>query len=119
LLALHLGGTAGAQAQGAAPANRWKINPDGSTTWVIDQRLPHTDHIEMSGEKISAIVRYGVNADGAFTISRSFVWPMLRFEPNKTHNHLSRTSAWDIIPTIHANGAPLTGEKVQEIPSRA
>ena len=103
----------GAQAQPAA--NRWKINPDGSTTWVIDQRLPHTDHIEMSGEKMSAILRYGVTAEGAFTISRSFVWPMLRFQPNKTHDHLARNSDWDIISTIHANGAPLKGEKVQQI----
>src|SRR5688500_4364164 len=89
LLGFYLGSWTGSMAQPAATANRWKINPDGSTSWVIDKRIPHVDHIEMSGEKISTIVRYGVNAEGAFTISRSFVWPLLRFQPNKTHNHLA------------------------------
>ncbi|GAB3851550.1 hypothetical protein GCM10028822_18330 [Hymenobacter terrigena] len=112
---LLCGGLAREAAAQAPAANRWKINPDGSTTWVIDQRLPHADNIEMSGEKMSTIIRYGVDADGAFTVSRSFVWPMLRFAPNKTRNHLARNSDWNILSTIQANGAALTGEKVSAI----
>ncbi|WP_114781912.1 glucosidase family protein [Botryobacter ruber] len=104
-----------AAAQSPATDNRWKINPDGSITWAIDKRIPHNDHIEMSGERMSTIVRYGVNADGSFTVTRNFVWPMLRFMPNKTRNHLARTSDWNILTTIHANGAPLSDEKVSEV----
>lgn len=104
-----------AAAREAVGDNRWKINPDGSITWAIDKRIPHADHIEMSGEKMSTIVRYGVNAEGAFTVTRSFVWPMLRFMPNKTRNHLARTSDWNILTTINANGAPLSEEKVSEV----
>ena len=29
--------------------NRWEINTSGGITWNIDSRLPHYDHIEMSG----------------------------------------------------------------------
>jgi hypothetical protein len=37
--------------------NRWHINQEGSITWNIDSRLPHYDHIEMSGEQISVVLR--------------------------------------------------------------
>ncbi|HEY4154389.1 MAG TPA: hypothetical protein VGM24_03160, partial [Puia sp.] len=33
--------------------DRWVITPDSSIEWKIDGRLPHHDHIEMSGEKVS------------------------------------------------------------------
>ena len=33
--------------------DRWFIQPDGGITWAINGRLPHADHIEMSGEKVS------------------------------------------------------------------
>ena len=29
-------------------------------------KIPHSDHIEMSGKQVSVVLRYGVNADGAF-----------------------------------------------------
>jgi hypothetical protein len=95
--------------------NRWAINKDGSISWRVDNRLPHEDHIEMSGEKLSTILRYGVNADGSFHIHRTLVWPMLRFQPNKTRNHLLRTFDQDIIKTIYVNEKPMTDEKVKEI----
>jgi hypothetical protein len=95
--------------------NRWKIGRDGSVSWTIDARLPHEDHIEMSGEKLSTILRYGVSADGSFHIHRTLVWPMLRFQPNKTWNHLMRSFDQDIIKTVHVNEKPMTDEKVYEI----
>jgi len=33
--------------------DRWRIQPDGSIEWQIDSRIPHSDHIEMSGQKVS------------------------------------------------------------------
>ena len=48
--------------------NRWTINPEGGITWTIDQRLPHEDHIEMSGQKVSTVLRYGVDANGSFIL---------------------------------------------------
>ncbi len=98
-----------------ADENRWKINPSGSISWFIDNRLPHADHIEMSGDSISAILRYGVNADKSFQIERQLVWPMLRTIPNNTHASLIRSFSEDLIGKITVNGRLIKGEKVDEI----
>ena len=98
-----------------ADENRWKINPSGSISWFIDNRLPHSDHIEMSGDSISAILRYGVYADKSFQIERQLVWPMLRTIPNNTHASLIRSFSEDLIGKISVNGRLIKGEKVNEI----
>lgn len=103
-----------AVAQDNQPRNRWQINPDNSISWKIDERVPHDDHIEMSGEQLSAIIRYGVKADSSFTASRTIVWPMLRSIPNKTRNNLTRNFDNDPLKTIYINEKLVT-EKVREI----
>ena len=99
----------------AQAGNRWKINPDGSITWQLKKGDAHQDHIEMSGLKISAVMRYGVDASGAFTLERSFIWPMLRILPNETHGSLIRRSAWNVPEMICADGQNLRNEKVETI----
>ena len=64
---------------------RWRMNSDGSIEWFIGNHIPHDDHIEMSGKKISCVLRYGVASDSSFHATRSLVWPMLRTIPNNTH----------------------------------
>jgi hypothetical protein len=49
----------------------------------------------MSGEQISTVLRYRVDADSAFVLERSFVWPMLRTIPNNTHASLMRSFGWN------------------------
>ena len=34
--------------EAVAAQNRWSINPDGSISWNVKDRIPHYDHIEMS-----------------------------------------------------------------------
>ena len=58
---------------GLVAQNRWEINPDGGITWKIEGRIPHEDHIEMSGLQVSTVLRYGVDAQGAFVLNRSLV----------------------------------------------
>lgn len=94
---------------------RWQIEPDGSTLWNIDARLPHHDHIEMSGKQMSAVLRYGVNADSTFTMNKSMVWPMLRTLPNDTHASLMRRYNWNPLDVITVNGRAFTDEKVKSI----
>ena len=65
-------------ADNANATPRWRILDSGAIEWQIDGRLPHYDHIEMSGLKVSAVLRYGVNGDGQFVMERSMIWPMLR-----------------------------------------
>ena len=90
---------AGAQAGSYQPAipqsnssDRWKILPDGSIEWRIDGNtewrtndgLPHSDHIEMSGQKVSLWVQYGVGTDGRPVLNRTLVFPTVRLLPVNT-----------------------------------
>ena len=95
--------------------NRWSLNPDGSISWEIKDRIPHYDHIEMSGLKVSTVLRYGVNADGSFELNKSLIWPMLRTLPNNTHASLMRRFAWNASDMVSVNGQSLSGEKVNKI----
>ena len=96
--------------------NRWEINTSGGITWSVDSRIPHHDHIEMSGEQISVVLRYGVDEEGAFVLERSFVWPMLRTIPNDTHASLMRRFGWDIVnDMITVNTRRINQEKVKNI----
>lgn len=95
--------------------NRWKINPEGSISWIIDERNPHSDHIEMSGKRVSTVVRYGVDTNGSFWFNRGMVWPLLRTLPNDTHASLMRRLAWNVTAGLTVNGRCLENEKVKEI----
>lgn len=96
--------------------SRWSINPSGSISWNIDKNIPHKDHIEMSGEQISVVLRYGVNANGEFCLERSFIWPMLRTIPNNTHASLMRRFGWDIVrDMVTINGQRFSKEEVKSI----
>ncbi len=64
--------------------DRWKIQTNGSIEWKVDNRLPHTDHIEMSGEKISLWVQYGVDTSGRSMLDRTMVFPTFRLLPVRT-----------------------------------
>ncbi|CAA9199021.1 hypothetical protein [Flavobacterium collinsii] len=91
---------------------RWQINQDGTISWQINNNIPHDDHIEMSGKKVSCVLRYGVAADGSFHATRSLVWPMLRTIPNNTHASLTRQFAQDGFNLVTVNYKPITAEKV-------
>lgn len=105
----------------AAPAlagaqTRWEIVPDSTAiVWNVREGDSHRDHIEMSGLKISTVLRYGVDADGSFWLDRSIVWPMLRTVPNNTHGSLMRRFGWDIPRMITVNEALLQQERVRRI----
>ena len=98
-----------------AAQNRWSINHDGSISWNVKDRIPHYDHIEMSGLKVSTVLRYGVNADGSFELNKSMIWPMLRTIPNNTHASLMRRFAWNATDMVSVTGQSLSGEKVNKI----
>lgn len=94
---------------------RWRLTKDGQISWSVGSQIPHFDHIEMSGKRISAVIRYGVDSEGAFKYSRSLVFPMLRTIPNDTHASLTRRLGFDVVKTIAVNGTTLDGEKVDRV----
>lgn len=95
--------------------NRWQIQPDQSIKWDIKGNIPHYDHIEMSGEQVSVVLRYGVNPDGSFSLERSMVWPMLRTIPNNTHASLMQRFSVNYPSMLMVNGLTLGDEKVKHI----
>lgn len=96
--------------------HRWTIHPDRSIGWnIMETNIPHYDHIEMSGEQVSTVLRYGVKADGSFSLERSLVWPMLRTVPNNTHASLMQRFSVDVPSLFIVNGLSLTNEKVKSV----
>jgi hypothetical protein len=102
------------------PEKRWRLGNEregGILVWDVraDNFLPHEDHIEMSGRRVSGIVRYGVDAQGNLTLKRKMVWPMLRTIPNDTHASLVREFGPEVEPKILVEGKPVAGEKPYQV----
>ena len=96
--------------------DRWQPTADGGIAWNVNEKLPHNDHVEMSGKRVSVVLRYGVDAQGGFVLNKSMVWPLLRTIPNNTHASLMRRFDWDIMDVITVNGRAITPlEKVERI----
>lgn len=94
---------------------RWHLNQDGGISWEIKSGdNAHSDHIEMSGLKVSTVVRYGVDDEGKFLLNRGMVWPMLRTIPNDTHASLMRKLGWNPLENVLINNAQIK-EQVRRI----
>ena len=83
--------------------DRWAIQPDGSIEWKIDNRLPHYDHIEMSGEKVSMWVQYGVDTSGKAVLNRTMVFPTFRLLPQRTIASMMYNVTDEELPRILIN----------------
>lgn len=100
----------------AAWSQRWKIRPGGrDIVWTVGSDIPHDDHIEMSGERMAFVLRWGVDERGAFRQERSLVFPLLRTVPNNTHASLMYRMATDIPSLLGVNGLALQAERVEEV----
>jgi hypothetical protein len=84
-------------------SNRWAIQPDGSISWKINGKLSHSDHIEMSGEKVSLWVKYGVDTSGSANVTRTVVFPTFRMLPDDTRSHIAYTFHDNELPRIYIN----------------
>lgn len=96
-------------------ADRWRIVDTNRIGWDIGNKDVHHDHIEMSGLKISTVLRYGIDEMGRWTIDRNFIWPTLRIIPNNTYGQLQRRFVGDWADKIIVNGKNLSGEKIKRI----
>jgi hypothetical protein len=99
-----------AQAVLSEQQDRWVINPDSSIEWKVAGRLPHHDHIEMSGERVSIWVQYGVDTSRMPEISRTVVFPTFRTKPNDTHASLMYTFTDADLPRIYINAEALRAD---------
>ena len=92
---------------------RWTIASPDSIYWKVNGA--HNDHIEMSGLKVSTVLRYGVNAAGEWVIDRNMILPTFRTIPNDTHGSLQHHFNGDWAHLCLVNGQPLVGEKVKTV----
>ncbi|MCC6729753.1 MAG: hypothetical protein IT208_10490 [Chthonomonadales bacterium] len=86
-------------------ADRWHLRPHG-IRWDVrhDRRLPHEDHLEMSGRRVSLIVRYGVDEERRLSLAREVIWPMLRGARDDVRGYLRRTFGAEVEPRLRVDG---------------
>lgn len=99
----------------AQPQDRWSIRQDGAIRWEPTRNLPHEDHVEMSGQMLSVVLRYGVDAQQRFHLNRSLVFPMLRMKPNKTQNNLKQRFDVNIPAMVTVDDQTLLNETVRSV----
>src|SRR5579871_656253 len=89
-------------------SGRWALDKKG-IVWNVaqDDRLPHADHIEMSGRKVSLIVHYHVDKQGCLSLEREVIWPMLRHRKDDVRGYLRRTYGDEVLPRFLVNDEPL------------
>ncbi len=86
----------------------WNITPSGGIKWIPKAGERHYDHIEMSGKRVSSVLRYGVDENGRFSMERGMVWPLLRTVPNNTHASLMRRLGWNPLDAITLRRVPVS-----------
>ena len=117
ILFISLFALSSAKSSSANPENSyWHLTSPTAITWTFDGRA-HTDHIEMSGQQMSAILHYGIAAEGHFTCDRHLVFPMLRTLPNDTHASFIRYISWDPLESVLIGHQRITDtpERVKDI----
>jgi hypothetical protein len=111
--------------------SRWTIARDGGITCDVATGDIHQDFIEMNGEQVALVIRYGINPQGVFTVNDDVVWPMLRFYPNLTGSQLRIAFGEDarpdpddrfnagFFPTMSVyggeTGSPLVGRTLERV----
>ena len=95
----------------------WALSPSGNGIVLkpSEANLPYEDHIEMSGEQMAFVLRWGVASDQSFHSERSLVFPMLRTIPNNTHASLMQRMGVDVPSLVSVNGYSLAAEKVESV----
>lgn len=86
---------------------RWRLSGDGGIDWKVATADAHTDHIEMAGKGIAAIVTYGTKPSGELILRRHLVFPGLRKMPNDTRGSYALNVEDNIADSIRVDGQPV------------
>ena len=96
--------------------NRWELSPEAKgITWGVDSRLPHKDHIAMSGKSVDAIVEWSIDTNARLAVRRQIRWPMLRTIPDDTHASLSRAFDTEDWSAMRLDNQPIPEPVVQRV----
>ena len=93
--------------------SRWHITGDGGIVWNVQPGAAHEDNIEMSGQKVSVIVTYGVDTNAALSLAEFVIFPTFRTVPQNTRSHISEHFTADLEPHFLLNHAAPQSDVVQ------
>ncbi len=97
-----------------SPIDVWHINSDKTgITW--DVNAPHTDNLEFSGLRVSAIIHYGTDSLKNIVLNKKIVWPMLRTIPNDTHASLIHDFNKAVNAKVSVDGKVVDNEKPYKV----
>ena len=96
----------------AAQRDRWTMTGDGGIYWAVGAGDIHTDHIEMAGKGIAAIVAYGTGGTGRLELRQQLVFPGLRKLPNDTRGSYTLKLSEHVADSILVDGRPIVEKPV-------
>ena len=85
----------------ACGADFWK-NEGECIAFYPQKSKEHFDHLEMSGLKGSAIIRYGVSSRGSFHLNIRAIFPTFRMSPNLMDSSFMRDFEIDPVKLVNA-----------------
>ncbi|RDY57650.1 six-hairpin glycosidase-like protein [Flagellimonas nanhaiensis] len=102
----------------------WSITNRKSIVWDVAQenRLPHSDNIEMSGKNVAAIIYYDIDEEGNLTLNRDVIFPQLRTynksnEPDwkKYRAYFRKTIGDEVAPSIRLENKIIVPSKIDSV----
>jgi hypothetical protein len=87
-----------------AQSVRWQLTRDKGILWTVTPGNVHSDHIEMAGTGMAAIVTYGVDKGGALVLAQHLVCPGLRITPNDTRGSYALRVSEHVIDSMRVDG---------------
>ena len=87
----------------------WKVSEPSLIFWDLttETKLPHSDNIELDGQKVAAIVSYEVDENRTLTVNRDIIFPQLRIFIESSANNWRKYRAYlrdeysdEFLPTI-------------------
>ncbi len=102
----------------------WKIQKDNQILWELENetRLPHQDNIEMSGQKVAAIITYQIDENKQLEVDRHIIFPQLRVHINSGSSKWSAYRAYlkddysdQFLPSLIVNGKTFQPGAVEKV----
>lgn len=92
--------------------NRWQLAKTGGIKTelkALTRGQSHSDHIELAGRSVNAIIRWSLGPEGNLSLQRLVRWPMIREKKDDTHAALSYQFESKDDPQILIDGTPASG----------
>lgn len=102
----------------------WEIEEDHRIRWDLadETRLPHEDNIELSGQKVAAIISYKIDEQKKIEVERHVIFPQLRVHIDSDANKWAAYRAYlkddytdQLLPSIVVNGRTFQPGAVEEV----